>query len=192
MNETPIAAGKSSFGLIDPQKVFDELNLSKDSVFLDLACGKGDYTIYAARFVDSKGIVYGVDLWKDGIEILKGEAKDKNLSQIEAVIADVSKRMPIENENVDICLMATVLHDLIEDNTEKNTLREVKRLVKPGGKLAVIEFKKKEGPGPPVHIRITPEEVESIITPYGFSFQKTVDLGDHNYMCLFQKEKDHK
>ena len=67
MSDKPVAAGKSSFDLIDVEKTFAIMNLKPDSVFLDLACGTGKYSIELARNIGEKGTVYAVDLWEEGI-----------------------------------------------------------------------------------------------------------------------------
>ncbi len=48
MKHKPLGAGTSSFDLIDQKKLFGELELRADEVFLDLACGNGSYAIAAA------------------------------------------------------------------------------------------------------------------------------------------------
>jgi hypothetical protein len=60
-----------------------------------------------------------------------------------------------------------------------------------GSSFDLIEFKKMEShPGPPIEIRITPEEVEKKVTPYGFQIIKTVEIGQFNYLSLFEKKKE--
>ena len=79
--------------------------------------------------------------------------------------------------------MATVLHDLVEVKTQHGALKEIARVLKPGGVLAIIEFVKAEGPpGPPIDIRLTAEEVESIVSPYGFLKEYIKDVGPYNYL----------
>ncbi len=188
VNKKPIAAGKSSFGLIDANQLFSELGLKKDSTFLDLACGAGAYSIAASNHIGQAGGIYAVDLWKEGIESLKKEISSRKINNIYTSITDVSKTIPVESHSIDVCLMATVLHDLIQDKTDQDTLREVKRVVKSQGILAIIEFHKIEGPpGPPIGIRLSPEEVEKILFPYSFHIFKTMDLGPYNYLSVFYK-----
>jgi ubiquinone/menaquinone biosynthesis C-methylase UbiE len=82
--------------------------------------------------------------------------------------------------------MATVLHDLIEDKTDDGTLRGVKRVLKPQGQLVIIEFHKVKGPlGPPIRIRISPEEVEKRLHLYNFQIVKTMDIGPYHYLSIF-------
>ncbi|MBE0557030.1 MAG: ubiquinone/menaquinone biosynthesis methyltransferase UbiE, partial [Proteobacteria bacterium] len=51
MKSKPIAAGTSSFDLVDIAKVFSELNLKAGMAFLDVACGRGAYSLEASRYV---------------------------------------------------------------------------------------------------------------------------------------------
>jgi ubiquinone/menaquinone biosynthesis C-methylase UbiE len=155
VNKTkPTAAGKSSFGLIDVDKFFKELNLQKGIAFLDVACGRGAYCLAASEIVGEKGRVYGVDLWEEGIELLKAAADEKSAGNIDALVSDAGKQIPVDDHSIDVCLMATVLHDFVEDQIEKEVLDEIVRVIKPSGILAIMEFMKIDGPpGPPRHIR---------------------------------------
>jgi ubiquinone/menaquinone biosynthesis C-methylase UbiE len=187
MHEKPVAAGKSSYDLIDKEKVFATLGLKRDTVMLDVACGVGKYSVAASEIIGYEGVIYAVDLWEEGINSLKQTVAEKGIKNIRPILGDVSKYIPLEDRSIDVVLMATVLHDLIEVNTEKGTLNEVKRVLRPGGRLVIIEFKKIEGPpGPPVAIRLSPEETEKIVSGYGFKDEKVVDVGPYNYVSLFR------
>lgn len=183
----PIAAGESSFNLINVDKVFDSMNLQPESVFLDLACGSGLYSVEAAKRKGGKGVVYGVDLWGDGIRLLEERIKEEGIINVTPIQSDASS-IPLEDNSIDTCLMATVLHDFVEDSTADAVLDEVARLLKPGGTLVIIEFKKIEGPpGPPIHIRMTPEEVRARLQPTGLvpRSEEVLDVGPYNYLMRF-------
>jgi ubiquinone/menaquinone biosynthesis C-methylase UbiE len=185
-NATPIGAGKSSFELIDSTQLFRELNLKPGMTILDLACGKGAYSLVASEKVGAGGSVYAVDLWEDGIAQLKNEAVSKEIENINALVGDAGRHIPIEDELIDVCLMATVLHDFVQDGNVAGVLGETVRVLKPGGVLAINEFKKLEGPpGPPINVRLAPEDVEEILKDYGFTTQKMISIGDYNYLMLF-------
>lgn len=187
MHEKPIAAGKSSFELIDKERLFAEIGLKSDTVLLDVACGAGKYSIAASEVLGNEGMIFAVDLWEEGIRTLKHTISDKGITNIKTFLADVSRHIPVEDQCIDIALMATVLHDLIEVHTEKGTLCETRRVLKPGGKLVIIEFKKIEGPpGPPLAIRLSPEETDRIVSVFGFLQEKVVEVGPYNYMSFFK------
>ena len=184
----PTGAGKSSFDLIDTEKFFQELNLQKGISVLDVASGRGSYSLAVSDIIGPQGSVFAVDLWPEGIEMLKTAAQEKGIENITALVSDVGRRIPVEDQSIDVCLMATVLHDLVEDRIDRGALNEIARVVKPAGTLAVMEFKKIDGPpGPPKHIRLSPEDVADMLGPYGFKKEHTADVGPYNYLILLEK-----
>lgn len=186
--KSPPGAGKSSFELIDSNSLLRDLQISSGMVFLDLGCGKGAYSIAVSPIIGEQGLVHAVDLWKEGISTLRSRVSEEGYSNINAIVADVRERLPIEDGSVDVCLMATVLHELLEIGAQGRALKEVARVLKPGATLAIIEFKKIDGPpGPPMKIRLSPAEVEEIVLPHGFGSKSLTDLGAHNYLILFAK-----
>jgi ubiquinone/menaquinone biosynthesis C-methylase UbiE len=182
----PIGAGKSSFDLIDSTLFFDELDLKKGTVLLDLGCGEGLYTLAASEAIGKGGQIYAIDLWEEGITHLKEQTSAKGITNIIARVADVSKKIPLSDYSTDLCLMATVLHDLLQVGAAEGTLREIRRVLNLQGTLAIVEFKKIEGPpGPPIRVRLNPEDVERIVSPFGFRKRRTADIGPFNYLMTF-------
>ena len=186
-HKKPKGAGKSSFELIDPKILTDILQVKPGSVVLDLACGKGAYSLFLSEMVGADGLVYAVDLWEEGLQQLKQEIENRNITNIMTLLDDATKEIEIDEYHVDLCLMATVLHDFEEAGETDAVLKQVKTLLRPNGRLAVIEFKKIEGPpGPPVQIRLSEDDVEKIVTRDNFKKLKTVDIGDYNYLMVFR------
>ncbi len=186
MPKKPKGAGKSSFELIDSNLLKAVLPIQSGSSVLDLACGKGAYSLFLSAMVGDQGLVYAVDLWEEGIMLLEQEIETRNLTNIMTLVADAAKEIDIEDYSLDLCLMATVLHDFEEAGQTDAVLKEVKTLLKPGGRLAVLEFKKIEGPpGPPIHIRLTEKQTDHLVIAYGFKKGKTVDMGEYLYLTTF-------
>jgi ubiquinone/menaquinone biosynthesis C-methylase UbiE len=186
MNNRPTGAGKSSFDLLDAGKLFSELQLRPGDVFLDLGSGVGPYALAASDYVTDEGMIYAVDLWKEGIESLRSEVEARGIDHIYPQLADIGKRIPLEDATVDVGLMSTVLHDLVRDGAHQAALREVERVLKPGGKLAVVEFKRVGGPpGPPLEVRLSPGQVEALLGPRGFELARTLEVGPYHYLSIF-------
>ena len=185
-SKKPIAARKSSFDLIDREKFLASLSMSRDSVVLDAACGVGSYSLAMASRCPN-GKIFSFDLWEAGIDRLCDEILADAITNIVPRVADLCT-LPLGNDTIDICLLATVLHDLMQDGTDQGALREIKRVLRPGGVLAVIEFKKIAGkPGPPINIRINPAELDETLRLLGFTpcRKAEIDLGDYNYLALY-------
>ena len=181
-------AGKSTFEFVDLQRVLEALCLTPSTVFLDLGCGAGNYTIPVAETIGPGGKVYGIDGWREGLDELKRRAAALGLHNIETIQADLNERIPIGNGLVDVCFMATVLHDLLREGPGEKVMGEIARVLKPAGRLAILELKKiEDGPGPPVAVRLSPEETEKLVAASGFVKDRIIDLGPFHYLLIAAK-----
>ena len=186
----PKGAGKSSFELIDANILTDALPVKPGSAVLDLACGTGAYSLLLSEMVGENGLVYAVDLWEKGLLTLEDQIEANGIKNIMPLLADATKKIEIDDDSVDLCLMATVLHDFEEAGQAGAVLKQVQTLLKPNGRLAVIEFKKIDGPpGPPISIRLSDDEADTLVSGYGLKKLKTIDLGNYNYLTLYRAEE---
>lgn len=187
MKTVPKEAGKSSFDLLDPETLFAALPLKSVRRALDLGCGTGNYSLALARRLPAGASVLGVDLWPEGIEALTAKAKMEGLNNVTGQVGDLVDLDEVEDRTIDLALMATVFHDLVERSEEGAALTALKRVLKSGATLAVVEFKKINArPGPPEHIRLSPKELDKHLAPAGFSLAGTTDLGEHLYLSLYR------
>lgn len=178
--------GPSSYGMHDAQLVFNALKLKCGDRFLDLGCGPGNYALQAARLVGDAGIVYALDKAPQMIAGLAAEARNQRIKNIRAMVCDITEPLPLQDHCVDVCLMATVLHIPTVAKGGTMLFTEIHRVLKPGGRLAIIECKKEDMPfGPPKDMRWSPAEVGNAVVKYGFKKLNLVDLG-YNYMLQFE------
>jgi len=182
----PHGAGKSSFELIEAAKLFQVLALKPWFTVLDMGCGPGTYSMAMAKIIGDGGRVHAVDLWAEGIERLKERVERRGLKNVWPMVADVSRALPLSGESMDLILMATVLHDLKEAGVQDGALAEARRLLKRHGTFAVVEFKKMPGPpGPPISIRLSPDDVTALVEPFGFARTGLHEVGPYNYLMTF-------
>lgn len=187
MNEPrkPPGAGHSTYELIDKDRLFEALDVRDSMVLLDLGAGSGDYTIPLARATGPGGHIYAVDAWEEGLARVRERASREGLNNISTMAADVNEHIPVGDKTIDICFIATALHDMLREAAGDTVLRETLRVLKPGGRLAVLEFKKIEGsPGPPLRIRLSEEDVEDLLAPFGFRIDSISDVGKHHYLLI--------
>lgn len=178
-------SGMSSFKRTNTQLIFDDINLKVGDVFLDIGCGAGDYSFKAAEMVGESGFVYALDQWKEIEENLIKKASSLGIKNIKALTADITSFLPIKNISCDVCFISMVIHGVDLSKYGKELFEEIKRGLKPNGKLVIVEFKKEETQfGPPVEIRLSSEELENIVTDFGFRKLAYTDL-DYSYMLQF-------
>jgi ubiquinone/menaquinone biosynthesis C-methylase UbiE len=172
----------------DPEVVFNVLKLKEGDCFLDMGCGPGEYAIRASKIVGLSGVIYALDRSEMLIADLKRRVSEKGITNIIAMVADITGPLPVKEGCVDVCLVATVFH--IPDITQSaNVLGDgIRRVLKPDGRLAIIECHKENlSFGPPQHMRLSPEEVEALLSPCNFRKERVIDLG-YNYMIQFSVE----
>jgi SAM-dependent methyltransferase len=177
--------GPSSIWIHDPDVVFNALRLKEGDVVLDLGCGPGDYALKAATIVQNTGEVYALDKDQYLLDGLIAEADAQRILNIRAKIADITDTLPIGNDRIDVCLLFTVLHSLRLSTIERSLFNEIGRVLKPKGRVTIIELKKEEQPfGPPIDRRLSPDEIEKSISKFGFDRLGITDLG-YTYMIQF-------
>lgn len=187
MTDKPVAAGKSSFDHIDQDLAFSNIVSPIATAYVDLACGAGRYTLALAERIErDDNIIYALDLWDEGIARLKETALRLGMGNIEAMVADLTATLPLDDDAADVCLIATALHD-IPGASRGALLEEVLRILAPQGTLVVIEFKKIDhGPGPRVEKRLGEDELTALLAPHGFRPVTTVSLGEYTYLMKFE------
>lgn len=180
--------GVSSYKMHDPELVFRHLCIKKGSIVIDLGCGAGDYSFHSAESTGERGLVYPCDKWPELKEKLEKRAEESNFKNIIPKQFDLTAdTFPFEENYADLCLLATVLHIPIIKKYSEHIFSQIKRILKPSGVLAIINCKKEEMPfGPPLQMRLSPEDTQSLLAQSGFlKVKEVVDLG-YNYMTLFQ------
>ena len=173
--------GKSSDGFVDKVAVLKALDVKEGQIVLDAGCGNGYMAKELAGLVKSNGKVYAMDADESAIENLK---KTAVTDAIQPIIGDITATTELRDLSLDLIYLSVVMHGFSESQTA-GFIAEVQRLLKPGGILAVLEFKKEDtSHGPPMEIRLSPEEMKGKIP---FTLVKRVAIGEDLYLQLFQK-----
>jgi len=180
--------GRSSKGFLDSEKILKDIGIRKGDRFLDLGSGEGYFSLAASEAVGKDGLVYAFDVDEASVARLKKEATERKLTNIEASVVDISQKLPLANESVNLAFASNVLHGLVANGEADGTLKEVARVIMHNGRLVVVEFKKQESPmGPPLSIRLNPDDVEALAGGYSFSKESILEVGLHHYIIILRK-----
>jgi len=106
---------------------------------MELGCGSGAFTLFVARAVGEEGKVYAVDIQPAMLKQLErklARAENQDIKNVELKQAG-AYHLPFEDGALDLVYMVTVLQEIPD---RARALREIRRVLKPGGILAVTEF----------------------------------------------------
>ena len=146
---------------------------------VDLGAGPGFFTLPAAELVGPTGRVYAIDVQPPLLEMLQRRAADAGITGIETIHSQES-RIPLPDSTADRVFIAYVLHEA-DDPTA--LLREAARLLRPGGEVIVVDIPKVEGtPGPPLHHRISVEELTTLAAAANLHPQPSAPQAGNYYL----------
>lgn len=173
--------GEERRAKLPPEATLRAAGLTTGQTVVDLGCGPGYFTLPAAALVGPRGKVYGVDLQPEMVEACRARAAAARARWVE-VVRSTETEVPLPDGIADVVLISVVLH---ETNDRVAFLREARRLLKPGGEIALIEFRKVDGsPGPPKEIRLSEAEVAAVAAAAGLRVREQRALNDLH--LLFQ------
>lgn len=164
--------------LLPPSEILAPLSIQTGDVVADIGCGPGFFTLPAAEM--TSGTVYGVDVEPQMLDYLTERAKESGIKNIQVVQSD-AEHINLPDASADKLMYAFVLHEVGDLG---QGIAEMKRLLRPGGKVLVLEWEKKETEaGPPVEERLEAAELERELQKSGF---QTVIIrpNPNNYMIV--------
>ena len=162
---------------LQPSTTLKKLGLHDGMTFADIGAGTGIFTTAAAE--TTRAPIYAIDPSASMREILSSKKSALALDQVE-ILSDVSALL---EKSVDLALLCTVLHEI--DNQEA-FLQTIAGRLKPEGRLAVIEFHKTVSPfGPPLSIRLSPEDTTRLASAAWLVERERFTLGENFYCVTF-------
>jgi demethylmenaquinone methyltransferase/2-methoxy-6-polyprenyl-1,4-benzoquinol methylase len=117
------------------RKLVEMLKLKGDEAALDIACGTGDITFAIAGQL-TEGRVTGLDITQGMLDIAERKRKEQSVANASFHRGDIMK-MPFADETFDCITGGYALRNVPDVAA---ALREIKRLLKPGGRFLSLDF----------------------------------------------------
>lgn len=162
----------------DPANNLAKLGLAHGMRVVDLGAGSGFYTISAARIVGGDGRVYAVDVQRDILDRIRTLGANEGLHNIEVVWGNAENigGTKLREGIADRVVVSNILFQLEKPD---DFALEVKRLIKPGGKVLIVDWSDISPIGPK---EIFPAmKAQTLFEKSGFKLEQSFGAGDHHY-----------
>jgi arsenite methyltransferase len=146
-------------------------SLREGETVVDLGSGGGLDVLLAARKVGTSGRAIGIDMTPQMIELAQRNAARSGLANVEFHLAPIDQ-LPLADESVD-CVISNCVINLAPDKPA--VLREICRVLKPGGRLAISDIALK---------RLLPAEITSDLMAYVGCIAGAILIDDYRRMLI--------
>jgi len=165
-----------------PDVVLDALGVVEGQAVADLGAGTGYFTMRLARRVGEKGKVWAIDIEPNLIDHIGLRAVGAGLTQVETVLARPDDPS-IPDAAADLVLIVDTWHHI---DARLAYLAKLRRALKKGGRVAIVDFKPGEIPvGPPPEHRLPRAAIEAEFTEAGFSLVADPDVLPYQFVLVF-------
>lgn len=165
----------------NPDQILRSIGVGEGETFVDVGCGDGFFALPAASMVGPTGVVYGVDTDERRLNRLLAQAREQGLANIRLIRGEAEETVPCQG-CADIVFFGICLHDFADPIT---VLQNARLILKPGGLLVDLDWKKEEMPiGPPFRIRFSEEDATALIAGAGFLVNSIVPSGPYCYLLI--------
>ena len=188
--------GFSSDNFLDSNEILDELHIQGHESFMDAGCGDGHIAIKVLNEYITDGEVYAVDIYDKSIEDMENYKKQNNINNLVNIEADITEGIfGVEDESIDIVLMVNVFHGFKASRRLDEAICELKRIIKPDGKIAIMDYKAWDVPnGPPTQVRSSPEELEALFKKHNLKktylneeIGEDIPEGKSHFLIIFKE-----
>ena len=165
-----------------PHEVLTALAIEPGEVIADIGAGSGYFTFRLAHHVGDKGRVYAVDISPDMVRHLNRRIRELKAMNVTAILADADDPL-LADASIDRFFFSNSWHHI---ENQSKYLSLIKKMLKPGGEIIMIDFHKKELPiGPPMQMKIAREDLIRQMESNGFRLMKEHTFLPYQYFLEF-------
>lgn len=161
-------------------KVIEALKVKPDDRVCDLGAGSGLFTRPLAQKANGKGVVYAVDIDPELLKHVERLAQEQKLTNIKPILAsETDAKLP---EAVDLIAIIDTLHHI---SNQAEYLKGLKKHLKPGGRIAIIDFSR-NWPAGHEKMVYTVSDLDGWMSAAGFKRVEQHDFLDNNFFVVYR------
>ena len=165
-----------------PDQVIAALELKRGETIADIGAGSGYFAFRFARNVGDSGRIFAVDTSPDMILHMNRRIRDLKLGNVFTVLSAPDDPL-LQDAAINRFFICNTWHHL---ENRANYLRLMKRMLKPGGQIIIVDYKKRELPvGPPPEMKIAKRDVIREFESGGFKLAREHDFLPYQYFLVF-------
>lgn len=165
-----------------PGEVVDALDLRPGETIADIGAGSGYFALRFAARVGSGGRVYAVDIDPEMVRHLNRRIRDENVRNVQTILSEPDDPL-LPDASVDRFVVVDTWHHI---EKPLDYLARMRRMLKPGGQVVMIDFQKRELPvGPPMDIKIARDDLVRQMESAGFRLLKEHGFLPYQYFLVF-------
>lgn len=171
---------------ITSQRIVESLEIRSGDIIADFGAGHGFFAIDFAKKVGPSGQVFALDILPQALEAIHSRARLGGFFNISTIRADLERDhgSGLPDAKCDLVFCSNILFQ-VQDKSA--VLKEAFRVLKPQGRLAVIEWQENFSLGPDKSLRISQEDLKKLVLQENFKELGAVDGGSHHYGFTFLK-----
>ncbi len=173
----------------NPESNIAQLGLREGMKVADLGAGAGEYSKSASARVGKNGTVYAVEVQKEMVARLQNELKEWMVTNVECIWGDIETKggTKLADKTMDAVILSNVF---FQTEDKLGGIDEAKRILKPKGKLLVIDWSESfAGMGPSKLSVVSKEQCINMFENRGFHAVESISAGAHHYGIIFMYEK---
>jgi len=149
----------------------------------DIGTGTGYFAIPLARMTGAQGKVYAVDLQPEMLNLLRAKLEGSLAPRNIELVQGEASNTTLSAASVDAVLIANVWHELDDPAT---ALREMVRILRSNGTLAILDWRpdRNPPPGPPIARRIAATDIEQLLQKNLWTTGPPINVGKYSYCVI--------
>ena len=173
----------------DPARVLAESRLAAGMAAVDLCAGNGWFTLHMARIARR---VAAIDIDGKLLESARLRLDEAGVTNCQFLVADAYDLAALVTEPVEFVFMANAFHGVPD---QARLCKVVAGILSPGGLFAIVNWHRRPrqettvlgaARGPKTELRMSPQDVQAIVEPSGFTLTRVAEVGPYHYSAIFK------